>query len=357
MKLYEHPLYKEDIASVAKLPIDWERLRNRTFLISGASGNIACFLIDVLRAKNLGIRIYALGRNRERAKERFAAYWEDEDFIFAEGDINQGIHLPIEGQEVPRIDYILHAASNTHPAAYSADPIGTITTNILGTYNLLEYGAAHGCRRFLYASSVEVYGENRGDAEKFDEAYLGYIDCNTMRAGYPESKRCGEALCQAYIAQKGMDVVMPRLSRTYGPTLLATDTKAISQFIHKGVAGEDIVLKSEGKQLYSYSYVADAVSALLYCLLYGQNGHAYNVADEKSDKTLKELAAIIADYAGKQVVFELPDAKEAAGYSTATKAVLDAAKLKALGWRAQYDMKTGLERTIRILRELGTVTE
>ena len=64
-----------------------------------------------------------------------------------------------------------------------------------------------------------------------------------MRAGYPESKRCGEALCQAYRAQNGLDVVILRFTRSYGPTMLMSDTKAISQFIKKGIAGEDIVLK------------------------------------------------------------------------------------------------------------------
>lgn len=351
MKLYEHKLYIEDIDYVASLPLDWESLRGSSFVISGASGNIASFFIDVLKKKDLGIRIFALGRNEEKAKDRFAGYWEDPDFTFVSGDINQGIRLPIGEDET--VDYIFHAASNTHPKAYSADPIGTVTTNILGTYNLLEYGAGHGCKRFLFASSVEVYGENRGDVDKFDEGYLGYIDCNTMRAGYPESKRCGEALCQAYIAQKGMDIVIPRLARTYGPTLLASDTKAISQFIHKGVQQEDIVLKSEGSQLYSYSYVADAVSGIFYCLLKGENGGAYNIADEGSDITLKDLAAIVAEHAGRKVVFELPDAKEAAGYSTATKAILDSSRLKKLGWEAHYDMKAGITRTVDVLREIG----
>ncbi len=351
MKLHEHALYQSDVDYVASLPLDWDQLNQSTFLISGASGNIASFLIDVLKKKVPGVRIFALGRNETKAKDRFSSYWDDPDFTFVSGDINQGISLPIGENET--VDYIFHAASNTHPKDYVADPIGTITTNMLGTYHLLEYGAKHHCKRFLFASSVEVYGENRGDADKFDEEYLGYINCNTMRAGYPESKRCGEALCQAFIAQKGMDIVIPRLSRTYGPTLLATDTKAISQFIHKGVDGEDIVLKSEGNQLFSYSYVADAVSGLLYCLLKGENGEAYNISDEGSDITLKDLAGIVADYSGRQVVFELPDAKEAAGYSTATKAVLDSAKLKKLGWKAHYDMKAGITRTITILKDLG----
>ena len=347
-KLWENEMYLSDVSYVAGLPLDWESLRGTSFLISGASGNIGSFLIDVLM-EHEDIRIYAMGRNEAKAKERFANYWDDERFNFVAGDINEGVILP-EGAGV--MDYVIHAASNTHPRAYATDPIGTVTTNIIGTDNMLKAAAENGCRRFLFLSSVEIYGENRGDVDYFDEEYCGYIDCNTMRAGYPESKRAGEALCQAYISAKDMDVVIPRLSRTYGPTLLATDTKAISQFIHKGVAGEDIVLKSEGTQNYSYSYVADAVSGILYCLLKGECGEAYNIADPGSDITLKDLAGIIADYVGRKVIFELPDAVEAAGYSKATKALLNAAKLRALGWQAHYDMKAGLTRTVEILKTI-----
>lgn len=85
----------------------------------------------------------------------------------------------------------------------------------------------------VLTSSVEIYGQNRGDIDYFDEKYSGYIDCNTLRAGYPESKRLSEALCQAYISEKGIDYVAARLPRTYGPTMLMSDTKALSQFIKK----------------------------------------------------------------------------------------------------------------------------
>lgn len=347
MHILEHELYQEDIKKCSHLPIDWTKLKNKSVMITGASGLIGSFIIDVLMYSQLNCKIYAVGRNQEKAKKRFATYWEDDNFVFVSADINENIEL-----DADRVDYIVHAASNTHPIAYAEDPIGTVTTNVIGTYNLLEFAVKKGTQRVAFLSSVEIYGENRGDCEKFTETYCGYIDCNTMRAGYPESKRAGEALCQAYIKQKNLDIVIPRLPRTYGPTMQMSDSKAIAQFIKKGIAKEDVVLKSEGTQFYSYCYVADSVSGILWCLLEGNCGEAYNIADKQSDVRMKELAKIIADYAGTKVVFDIPDAKERQGYSKATKAVLDSSKLNALGWRANYSIEEGLERTIKILREI-----
>ena len=350
MNLFENELYQEDIRYVSELSLPWERLRNRSIMISGATGMIGSFLVDVLmyknKTENLKCTVYALGRDEEKAKGRFTYCQGNEMFHFISYDIN----IPLVRNDLGVVDYILHLASNTHPIAYSTDPIGTIMTNILGTQNLLEFAERHHALRCAFASSNEIYGENRGDVEKFNEEYCGYINSNTMRAGYPESKRCGEALCQAYIKQKKMDIVIPRLTRSYGPTLLDSDTKALSQFLKKGIYGENIVLKSKGTQYYSYTYVADAVSGLLTVLLKGTCGEAYNIADEASDIMLKDLAKIIAENAGTKVVFEIPDEIEAEGYSKATKARLESKKLQKLGWSAKYDIRSGIKRTMEILK-------
>ncbi len=349
MKVYENKLYRDDVMSVADMGLPWHKLQNSSVLISGASGLVGSCLVDVIMAKNtsdgLNCKIYALGRNRAKANDRFGYCINNELFVFVEHDIN----LPIDDSAFGTVDYVLHMASNTHPVAYASDPIGTITTNIMGTSNMLEFARKHNAKRAVFASSNEIYGENRGDAEFFDEGYSGYINSNTMRAGYPESKRCSEALCQAYIKQYGLDVVVPRLTRSYGPTMLMSDTKAVSQFIKKGLAKEDIVLKSAGTQYYSFTYVADAVSGLITVMLLGENGEAYNIADESSDIMLKDLAEIIACASGTRVVFELPDEVEKAGFSVATKARLAGNKIKALGWKPLYGIEDGIKRTLEIL--------
>ena len=348
MHICENPTYLEDVRYVRELPLDWDRLRGTHVVITGATGMIGSFLTDVLMGDGLECTVTAIGRNAERAKQRFPLYWERENFRFLQADINQGLPEGIESA-----DYLIHAASNTHPVAYATDPIGTIFTNTVGTSRVLELAAHTKAKRTVFLSSVEIYGENRGDCDSFSEDDCGYINCNTLRSGYPESKRVGEALCQAYIRQKGLDVVIPRLSRVYGPTVLSSDTKAISQFIHKGVRGEDIVLKSAGTQFYSYSYVADAVSGILFCLLNGTCGEAYNIAGDGSDIALRDLAAEIAELSGCRVVYEAPDAVEAAGYSKATRATLDNSRLKGLGWSSRYPMKQGLAHTLSILSQCG----
>ncbi len=96
----------------------------------------------------------------------------------------------------------------------------------------------------------------------------------------------------------------------------------------------------------------DAVAGLLTILLNGKNGEAYNIADESGDIILKDLAMVIAGYAGTEVVFEVPDEIEKVGYSTATKARLDGSKIRVLGWKPQYDINNGVKRTMDILRHI-----
>ena len=352
MKLYSCDMYLDDLQYICTLKLPWNKLRNTSLMLSGASGLIGSFLIDVIleknRSDNLNCTVFALGRDKEKLKFRFSKYEADPKFIIVPHDVN----FPLVRSDLGTVDYVIHLASNTHPILYATYPIGTITTNVIGVKNLLDFAVTHNATRFIFASSNEIYGENRGDIELFDEDYCGYINCNTLRAAYPESKRCGEALCQAYKIQEGLDVVIARFTRSYGPTMEMSNTRALSQFIKNGVAGEDIVLKSSGTQYFSYTYMADAVSGLLYAMFEGKNGEAYNIADEKGDITLRNLAEIIATINGKRVVFEQPDEVEASGYSKATKARLNGQKLQALGWEAKYDIKTGIERTISILKSL-----
>ena len=129
-----------------------------------------------------------------------------------------------------------------------------------------------------------------------------------------------------------------------------SDSKASSQFIKKALDNEDIVLKSKGEQLFSYTYTADAVGAMLHILTHGAEGTAYNIACDDCNVRLKDFAMLCAEWAGKEVVFELPSETEQKGFSIATRAILDNARLLSIGWKPAYTMKDAVWRTLEILR-------
>lgn len=128
----------EDIKTIADLPYNWEKLNGKTIMISGGTGFIGTFISDVIRYRNKkynsNIHVISLSRHggeSDDTVEKIAA------------DITQPIRYN------GRVDYILHLASNTHPAQYAADPVGTITTNIIGCNNLLKIAVEKKIERFF----------------------------------------------------------------------------------------------------------------------------------------------------------------------------------------------------------------
>lgn len=340
----QHPLYQEDLQYILKTN-GFEQLHGKRFLITGATGLLGTCLIDALMLANqqgAEIDTYAVGRSKEKATPRLGEYYDDTHFHFLEQDVRRPFPTLLQ------VDYIIPLASNTHPLAYAQYPIETIDINVLGASNALQMAVEQGAT-VLYPSSVEVYGNARGN-DQFTEDYTGQLNLSTARACYTESKRLSEALCQSYIAERGANVKIARLSRIFGPTMLMSDSKASSQFLLKALNDEDIVLKSKGEQLYSYTYAADAVSALLYILLHGTTGTPYNVACEACNVQLKAFAKYCAEWAQKEVVFDLPSETEQKGYSVATRALLDTKRLQALGWAPHYAMQDAVNRTLSILR-------
>ena len=86
----------------------------------------------------------------------------------------------------------------------------------------------------------------------------------------------------------------------------------------------------------------------MFLIINGQKGEAYNLSGMHSDMTLAGLAEYIAHLVGKRVVYDIPDEIEAAGYSRATKALLDTTKMERLGWCSRYSIKEGIKRTLEM---------
>ena len=146
----------EELKKVAeKLP--FTELKNKSILITGATGLICSYIVDILMYLNLyndaNIRIIAMNRNKTMAMKRFSIYWNNSLFYYIQHDVA----IPVS-VEIP-IDYIIHGASSASPAKYVSHPIDTMKANIEGVVNMLNLAEVSHAK-LLYISSGEVYGES-----------------------------------------------------------------------------------------------------------------------------------------------------------------------------------------------------
>lgn len=331
--------YCHDVSAVASLPLPWEKLSGCNILVTGATGLIGSCLVDVLMSREeRDYDVYASGRSEGRAQELFGDYMGDEHFHFIQHDVTKPLTCDIE------FDIIIHAASNASPNFFSQNPVEVMKANFEGVAHLLDYGRKHNLRRMLYISSGEVYGQ--GDGSVFDEAYSGYVDILSPRSCYPSAKRAAETLCMSYAAEYGMDVVVARPSHTYGPKFTEHDNRVYAQFIRNVLQGEDIVMKSTGEQMRSWCYVVDCASALLHILLKGENMSAYNIADNSSNITIRELAEMIAKIGGRRVVIDAPTDAERKAFNPVKQSVFSTERLESLGWQVSGTMVEKMQSTI-----------
>lgn len=330
--------------------LDWSELKNKSVLITGAAGMLASCMVDILIVLNeefsYNVSIYALGRTGNKITNRFAEYVKKDYFHILEQDISKAFELE------DKIDYIVHAASNASPELMLNYPVDTLLANVIGVNNMLELAVK--CEsKLLYVSSGEMYGQPDETTleEGFYEEYSGYVDYKSPRSCYPSGKRAAEVLCQSFKHQHGVHVNIVRPCHCYGPTMTSSDNRAVSQFIRDVMNGKDIVLKSTGELVRSHCYVVDVAYAMFYVMLKGENGEAYNIADKNSEVNIKTFASIVCATKGKEVLFDLPTDFEKQSYSKVVRQVLSAKKLESLGWHAMYDLKNGVESTVRILEE------
>jgi len=331
--------YQKDIQQIFNKELPWSKLSGGNILVAGATGLIGGCLVEALMVNpHRDYHVFALGRNEDRAIQRFKVFLNDSRFHFIKHDVTSPLDCNIQ------FDYIINAASGSAPNDFSKHPVEVMKVNLWGVSNLLDYGKEHGIKRMLYISSGEVYGE--GDGRTFSEDYLGYVDINSPRSCYPSAKRAAETLCAAYADEYGIDVVIARPCHIYGPHFTENDNRVYAQFIRNIINNEDIVLKSRGKQLRSWCYVVDCVEALLYILLKGEKGNVYNIADNNSNITIKEFAELFAKIGGQRVVYDFPSEVERKVFNTVSRSVLSIEKLQSLGWIIKGSVQQKMYHTI-----------
>ena len=312
-------------------------LNQARVLITGASGLIGINLIRYIREIAPACQIIAFVHSLEKAKRVLP---EAEWLTLVEGDVNQPIK--IDG----KIDYIIHGASITSSKMFVDAPVETIFTSVYGTRNMLELAREKQVRSFLYLSSTEIYGAPQTD-EKITEDAFCCIDAMQKRSSYPESKRLCETMCGAYYAEYGVPAKVLRMTQTIGPGIDYSDGRVFAEFARCVIEKKNIILRTKGETKRCYLSTRDAASAILTVLLKGQNGQAYNAANEATYCSIYEMAETVAqECANGEIAVEIQmDDAARYGYMPVLRMNLDTRKLRALGWVAK-DRLVDMYRTL-----------
>lgn len=343
----------EDMQNIYNRTIDWERFRNQTILISGATGMLASYLVYFLiylnERYNADIRIMVIVRNIEKCKRTFKRYTEKKYFRILTDDIINPLIIN------ERVDYIIHAASLASAQYYDKMPIEVAAPNAIGTYHLLQLASKHHAKGFLFFSSGDVYGKIES-AKDITEDMFGIIDPLYIRSCYGESKRMGETWCMAFAKEKLVPAKIVRICHTYGPTMnIEEDERVFSTFMKSLYYGEDIIMLSDGSAKRPFCYIADAVAAFFLVLLEGKTGEAYNVCNEDEFLSISELAELMIQLRPESALKIIKKEKAPSQaylenkYNKENKPIAD--KLKNLGWHCDYNAYMGFKNVLRYLQE------
>jgi UDP-glucuronate 4-epimerase len=199
-----------------------------------------------------------------------------------------------------QFDQVIHIAARAGVRPSIQDPKLYFTTNIDGTFNLLDACRYHGVKRFTFASSSSVYGINKKVPFAENDAIERTI------SPYAATKLAGEQICSNYAHLFGMHCQCLRFFTVYGPR--QRPDLAISKFTQKILEGEPIQQYGDGNTARDYTYIDDIIDGIIAASEYDQRSFEIFNLGGAATTTLSELIQLIEDATGKKALIEqLPE--------------------------------------------------
>jgi dTDP-glucose 4,6-dehydratase len=340
----------EDVSKVLDQLQEYLRpLCGTTLLITGASGFLCSYFVEIIAALNVRTseqpcRVIAVDNFRSSLKQRISHLLSRQDVHFVRHDVS----LPLELNE--KVDWIIHGASIASPTFYRLYPLETIDVNVNGSRHLLEQARQHGCRSMLYVSSSEIYGDPDVAAIPTPEEYRGNVSCTGPRACYDESKRMAETLCTIYHRLYNVPVKIVRPFNIYGPGQRLDDRRIVPDLMTSALEHKPLTLLSDGRASRCFCYITDAIRAMFHILLSGANGDVFNVGNDERETTIVQLAEAIRQVAGPPslpIEFRSSTDKH---YLTDNpqRRCPDLRKLRSrFNWKPEVSLLQGLRRTFQ----------
>ena len=251
---------------------------------------------------------------------------------------------------------VIHFAAESHVDNSISGPEAFIKTNVLGTFNLLDtarklwmsapnqYKAGFENSRFHHVSTDEVYG-TLGETGLFEET-TPYAP----NSPYSASKAGSDMIVRSYFHTYGMNVVTTNCSNNYGPK--QHDEKLIPTIIRKAIAGENIPIYGDGKNIRDWLYVLDHCNGIELAFKNGKSGETYNIGgrNERNNLYIVDKVCSILDemkpQASGSYKEQITFVKDRPGHDL--RYAIDATKIETeLGWKADENFETGIVKTVK----------
>lgn len=304
-----------------------EQIQNKTFLITGAGGMTGSGIIKWLLMENelhdANVKIYASTRNPSQLP----------DYL----EISDKITYCLFGTELSALsnitfDYIIHCAAPTGREFFISKPVETFKVIVDATANLLELARKNEGCRFLYLSSMDVYGTISSE-RPITEDYVSAVDNLNIRNGYPIGKKGGEFLCRAYQQEYGVDAMIIRPASIQGLLQPYQEPRVFNEILRCILEKKDLVLKSDGSVKKCFIYSLDAISAIFTVLFKGIGGEVYNATNPETFMALRDLAQHLFDRFCPEIKvrYDIQDG-EKLGFLPPFSFVQDNYRLNQLNW-------------------------
>ncbi|RYG38490.1 MAG: dTDP-glucose 4,6-dehydratase [Burkholderiales bacterium] len=319
-------------------------------IITGGAGFIGSALARIAVAQGRDVMVidkltYAGNRTSLRDIEG------SNHFFFRQADICDDAAMDTALQAF-QPDAVFHLAAESHVDRSITGAGAFIETNIVGTFRLLQAVRGYWEKlppdrrdafRFLHVSTDEVYG-SLGAEGLFHEG-TPY----DPRSPYSASKAASDHLASAWHHTYGLPVLISNCSNNYGPYHLPE--KLIPLVILNGLDGKTLPVYGDGSNIRDWLYVDDHARALITIVEKGRSGQTYNVGG-RNERTNLEVVHRICDLLDQHAPAEAPRRSLIAFVTDRPghdqRYAIDATKLETeLGWRAQENFETGIERTVR----------
>ncbi len=304
----------------------------RRILVTGGAGFIGSNFVRYMLRSHADLDILVLDALTYAGNlENLADVADDPRFYFFRGDIRDEAMVD---NLVPNVDTIVNFAAETFVDRSIHEPGDFVTTDVVGTFRLLEAARKHGVERFVHISTDEVYGS-------VEEGSSVETDPVEPRSPYSASKAASDLLARSYYVTYGVPVIITRASNNYGP--YQHPEKLIPFFITNALEDRPLPVYGDGQQVRDWLYVEDHCAAIDVVLRKGSIGEVYNVGGGYERTNLEVTRGILKALGKDESLIKY--VKDRPGHDR--RYSLDTTKLRSLGWAPKVGFEEGLPLTVK----------